>query len=200
MAAFTQQVVVVKLGNEEYGFDIGNVQEIKEVVPVTRVPGAPAHILGVFNLRGRIVPLVDLAELLQLRKVRGPAGGAAPAVTDAEAPVAAGAERRIVVVEGDGHSAGFLVDGVRETLVFSSSQVEWVGETAANLGGFAAGAAGAAGAGAAAGAAPGGLALTDDAAGASSSAGSSGALVRGVIKHQGRMILWLDASLLVGQA
>lgn len=52
-----------RLGAETYGLDIGVVQEISGMLPVTRVPGAPGHVRGVVNLRGRVVQVVDLRRL-----------------------------------------------------------------------------------------------------------------------------------------
>jgi purine-binding chemotaxis protein CheW len=56
----SQQVLTFVLGNETYGVDILRVQEIRGWSPVTKIPHAPAHVLGVLNLRGSIVPIVDL--------------------------------------------------------------------------------------------------------------------------------------------
>src|SRR5262245_13863764 len=55
-----QQVLTFVLGSETYGVDILRVQEIRGWSAVTRIPHAPAHVLGVLNLRGSIVPIVDL--------------------------------------------------------------------------------------------------------------------------------------------
>jgi len=52
-----------RLGAATYGLDIGVVQEISGMLPVTRVPGAPGHVRGVVNLRGRVVQVVDLRRL-----------------------------------------------------------------------------------------------------------------------------------------
>jgi purine-binding chemotaxis protein CheW len=54
------QYVSFTLGGEQYGVDVNRVQEIKGFDSVTRVPYAPAFVLGVINLRGVIVPLIDL--------------------------------------------------------------------------------------------------------------------------------------------
>ena len=54
------QVLTFVLGNETYGVDILRVQEIRGWSAVTKIPHAPAHVLGVLNLRGSIVPIVDL--------------------------------------------------------------------------------------------------------------------------------------------
>ena len=58
--AGTQQFLVFSLGQEEYAFDILKVQEIRDYNHVTRIPNAPDFIKGVANLRGVIVPIVDL--------------------------------------------------------------------------------------------------------------------------------------------
>ncbi len=55
-----QQMLTFALENESYGVDIQRVQEIRGWATVTQIPEAPAHILGVLNLRGTIVPIIDL--------------------------------------------------------------------------------------------------------------------------------------------
>ena len=60
------QVVAFKLRNEEYGFSILNVQEIKNLSDITRVPFAPDFIKGVVNLRGSVLPVIDLKKRLGL--------------------------------------------------------------------------------------------------------------------------------------
>jgi len=55
-----RQVLTFSLGAENYGVDILRVQEIRGWAPVTRIPKVPPHVLGVLNLRGAIVPIVDL--------------------------------------------------------------------------------------------------------------------------------------------
>ena len=56
------QIVVFELGDERYGLDIATVFEIIRHQPITAVPQAPAFVRGVFNLRGRIIPVVDLRD------------------------------------------------------------------------------------------------------------------------------------------
>ena len=58
------QLVAFKLKNEEYGFNILNVQEIKELTDITRVPFAADYIKGVINLRGSVLPVIDLKRRL----------------------------------------------------------------------------------------------------------------------------------------
>lgn len=63
-----QQVLTFCLGAETYGVDILRVQEIRGWAPVTRIPQSPTHVLGVLNLRGSIVPILDLRVRFSLEK------------------------------------------------------------------------------------------------------------------------------------
>ena len=60
------EVLTLRLGTEEYGIDILRVQEIRSFEQPTRIAGAPLHVLGVTNLRGVIVPIIDLRSRLAL--------------------------------------------------------------------------------------------------------------------------------------
>ena len=64
-----EQYVSFTLGSEQYGVDVTRVQEIKGFDSVTRVPYAPAFVLGVVNLRGAIVPVIDLRMRFGLKHV-----------------------------------------------------------------------------------------------------------------------------------
>ena len=64
------QVLTFVLGTENYGVDILCVQEIRGWAPVTRIPHAPSHVLGVLNLRGSIIPVVDLRMRFSLEKAQ----------------------------------------------------------------------------------------------------------------------------------
>jgi purine-binding chemotaxis protein CheW len=64
----SHQVLTFTLGSETYGVDILRVQEIRGWSPVTRIPQSPAHVLGVLNLRGSIVPIVDMRMRFQLER------------------------------------------------------------------------------------------------------------------------------------
>jgi purine-binding chemotaxis protein CheW len=68
VAAGSQQVLTFVLGNETYGVDILRVQEIRGFSAVTKIPHAPSHVLGVLNLRGSIVPIVDLRMRFSLER------------------------------------------------------------------------------------------------------------------------------------
>lgn len=66
--AAPRQFLAFRLGNEEYGVDIRQVQELRGVDNVTRIANAPAHVRGVLNLRGLIVPLLDLRLKLNMEE------------------------------------------------------------------------------------------------------------------------------------
>ncbi|MGB9553112.1 MAG: chemotaxis protein CheW [Candidatus Caldatribacteriaceae bacterium] len=100
------QLVAFQLGEESYGVDIAQVQEIIRMQPVTRVPGAPTFVEGVINLRGRVIPVLDLRKRFNL-----------PARQDTK-------DTRIVVVEVPPHTVGMIVDAVDEVLRISEDKVE----------------------------------------------------------------------------
>ena len=100
------QVVAFKLRKEEYSFNILNVQEIKGLTDITRVPYASDFIKGVINLRGSVLPVIDLKKRLGLMDTP---------YTD---------DTRIVIVKVDDISVGMVVDEVTEVLVFNQSEIE----------------------------------------------------------------------------
>lgn len=100
------QLVCFRLGTEEYGLDIGQVQEINRMIPITRVPRAPAFMKGVINLRGQLIPIIDLR------------------VRFGMAPVEPTKSTRIVVVEIGPSRVGMIVDGVSEVLKIPVEHIE----------------------------------------------------------------------------
>ncbi len=107
MVAETEtQLVVFDLASEYYGVDIGDVREIIRMQSITSVPGAPPFVEGVINLRGSVVPVVDLRKRL--------------ALTINEQTQ----ESRIVVVDIAGRDVGVIVDGVNEVLRIPLSSVD----------------------------------------------------------------------------
>lgn len=106
VADLEEQLVVFGLGDEVYGVDISRVQEIIRMQDITQVPGAPHFVEGVINLRGRIIPVIDLRRRFGLHDVQ------------------AGASSRIVVVETEGHVIGMIVDAVSEVLRVSTTCIE----------------------------------------------------------------------------
>lgn len=64
--AAAEQFLTFRLGNETYGLNILRVKEIRGWVPVTAIPQSPPHVLGILNLRGAVVPIVDLRRRFEL--------------------------------------------------------------------------------------------------------------------------------------
>ncbi len=100
------QLVTFKLGTEEFGVDILKVQEINKMMNITKIPNAPGFIEGVINLRGKIIPIVDLRKRLGFR----------------DQPY--DKSTRIIVVELDGLVLGFIVDSVSEVLRIPENTIE----------------------------------------------------------------------------
>jgi purine-binding chemotaxis protein CheW len=100
------QLVSFKIGDEEFGVDILKVQEINRMLDVTQVPNAPPYVDGVINLRGKVIPIMDLRSRF----------GMARRERDKNS--------RIVVVELNGKIVGFVVDSVNEVLRIPKSVTE----------------------------------------------------------------------------
>lgn len=102
--AAAPEVLTSRLGNEEYGIDILSVQEIRRYEPPTRIANAATHLLGVMNLRGVIVPIVDLRRRLGL-------------------PAENGADTVTVVVNLAHRTVGLVVDAVHDVVTLNREQV-----------------------------------------------------------------------------
>jgi len=100
------QVVGFRIGNETFGVCIGAVREIVRVPEITAVPSAPETIEGVINLRGKIIPVMDL------RKRFG------------QAEIQPDKKNRIVVVELENKLVGLIVNAASEVLKISPSEIE----------------------------------------------------------------------------
>jgi purine-binding chemotaxis protein CheW len=100
-----QQLVTFRLGDEEYGVDILKVHEIDRMMDITEVPNAPPSIEGVINLRGKVIPVINLRRKFNL-------------------PEREADSRTKIVVVDIGTSAGMIVDSVSEVLRISSDIVE----------------------------------------------------------------------------
>lgn len=101
-----KQFVVFKLGNEDYGIDILRVKTIEKMSSITRVPKTPDYVKGVMNLRGEIVPIVDLRSILNL-----------PIVADND-------NTRIIIVYADEVTVGLIVDSATEVINIDSELIE----------------------------------------------------------------------------
>jgi len=113
----TEHLATFFLDREEYGVDVRLVQEIRRVTEITQVPRAPDFIKGVINLRGRIIPVIDLKKKLGLGEV------------------IVGKVSRIVVVTLKGRLLGLLVDGASQVLKVPVSLVEPAPEEVLQKGG-----------------------------------------------------------------
>lgn len=100
------QVVVFRLGKEEFGVGIDQIKEINRLTEITHLPKAPSFVEGIINLRGQVVMVIDLSKRLDL-------------------PVVEYDDRaRIIIVETGKTSMGLIVDSVSEALRFSMEQFE----------------------------------------------------------------------------
>lgn len=106
------QWVTFMLAGEKYGVNVMQVQEVLRYTEVAGVPGSPPYVLGIINLRGRVVTVIDTRHRFDLP---------AEEVTD---------QSRIVVIEADQHVVGVLVDSVAEVVYLRLSEIE----TAPNIG------------------------------------------------------------------
>lgn len=109
------QLVSFVLGNEEFGVDILCVQEINRMLQITKVPNSPVYVDGVINLRGRVIPVIDLRQKLGLPRKEHDNN------------------TRIIVVEVNNKTVGFVVDGVREVLRIPRSITEAPPEIASGI-------------------------------------------------------------------
>ncbi len=106
MSENIRQFVEFKLGDEDYGIDILQVKTIERMMPITRVPKAPQFVEGVINLRGEIVPVIDLKKRFDLPLSE---------TTDST---------RIIIVSIDDITVGMIVDSATEVIQLSQDDIE----------------------------------------------------------------------------
>ncbi len=100
------QLVSFKIENEEFGIEISKVHEIIRLQNITKIPNAPHFVDGVINLRGKVIPVIDLRAKLNFpRKIFDK-------------------DSRIIVVEVESKKIGFIVDRVEEVIRISKSVTE----------------------------------------------------------------------------
>ncbi len=105
------QLVGFIIGNEELAVPILNIQEIIKPIECTKVPSVPDYVLGVFNLRGSILPLIDLR-----RKF-----GLSPAVYTEDT--------RFIVIKTEHNEAGFVIDRLTQAIRIDQADIETPPET-----------------------------------------------------------------------
>ncbi len=100
------QLVTFRLGEENYGINVMHVQEVLRVSEIAPVPGAPGYVLGIINLRGNVVTVLD---------TRGRFGLPPHEVDD---------RSRIIVIESEDQVVGMLVDNVAEVVELRLSEID----------------------------------------------------------------------------
>ncbi|MFT6268447.1 MAG: purine-binding chemotaxis protein CheW [Alphaproteobacteria bacterium] len=100
------QWVTYRLDEETYGINVMQVQEVLRYTEIAPVPGAPDYVMGIINLRGNVVTVID---------TRARFGLPPSEITDSS---------RIVIIESDEHVVGILVDSVAEVVYLRSSEID----------------------------------------------------------------------------
>jgi len=98
--------VTFRLEKEAYGISVTQVREVLRVTDIAPVPGAPDYVLGIINLRGNVVTVIDMRKRFNLESID----------TDEQS--------RIVIIEVEGQEVGILVDSVAEVVDLAVSEVE----------------------------------------------------------------------------
>jgi len=105
--AETKQYIVVQLGNEKYGIDIGYIDNIVRMQKITRVPKVQTYFKGIINLRGEIVPVMSIRKKMGL-----------------EEDVITGKSRIIILKIEEKGSLGIIVDEVREVVTLNTEEID----------------------------------------------------------------------------
>lgn len=100
------QWVTFRLDNETYGINVMQVQEVLRYTEIAPVPGAPTYVMGIINLRGNVVTVIDTRSRFGLQSAE---------VTD---------NSRIVIIEAEKQVIGILVDSVAEVVYLRSSEID----------------------------------------------------------------------------
>ena len=100
------QVVGFLVGNEEFAVPILSIQEIVKPIEYTRVPGTPNYVLGVFNLRGNVFPLINLRSKFGLPESKQTK------------------ETRYIVIKNNDEVAGFVIDKLTEAVRIHENDIE----------------------------------------------------------------------------
>ncbi|MDA1132730.1 MAG: chemotaxis protein CheW [Proteobacteria bacterium] len=105
-ATDSRQFVAFQLGSREYSIDIMAVREIRGWSQTTKIPKASETVLGVINLRGSILPIIDLRILFEME------------------PTKEQSSNVVIIIVADGRLFGLLVDGVSDILTVPTSQIQ----------------------------------------------------------------------------
>ena len=103
----TFQFIVIRLGEEQYGIDIRNIDTIVKMQQITRIPKMPPFLKGVINMRGEVIPVISMRLKMGL-----------------EEDVLTKATRIIVLKLEQEGNVGFIVDEVKEVVTLSANDIE----------------------------------------------------------------------------
>jgi purine-binding chemotaxis protein CheW len=106
-----RQMVIFKIGGEEFAIDIALTKEIVTMRPITPIPETEDYVLGVMNLRGSLVPVLDLRKRLR-------------AGSDSAASTKGHADIRIIIARVDAKQTGLVVDGASEVIRVTDDMIE----------------------------------------------------------------------------
>ena len=105
-----QRFLEFSLGQEDYAIPLLSIREVISVPETTPIPKAPSHFLGIMNLRGQVISVVDLRKKLKI------------------SPKDNNAEESVIIVDLDGMNLGIVVDSINKVLAFSLKEVNEVPE------------------------------------------------------------------------
>lgn len=98
--------LIFKLGKEEFGLPVKGVKEVLRVPAISQVPNAPHYLVGLANIRGQLISVLDLSERLEIAKIEE------------------SQRQRAVIAEYNGHQVGFIVDQIHEVRRINNSLIE----------------------------------------------------------------------------
>jgi purine-binding chemotaxis protein CheW len=101
-----KKVIVFALGSEEYGVEVEKVKTIERMQPMTRVPRAPKFVKGVINLRGVVIPIIDLRSRFGLAETE---------YTD---------HTRIIIVTAGDYEVGLIVDAANDVIDLDADRID----------------------------------------------------------------------------
>lgn len=108
--------VTFRLENETYGIDVMQIREVLRSPEISPVPGAPSYVLGIINLRGNVVAIIDTRSRFGLSSLAE--------IDDAS---------RVLILEAGDYVVGFLVDSVREVAELRNDQIETAPDTGSGV-------------------------------------------------------------------
>ncbi|PZU18194.1 chemotaxis protein CheW [Allorhizobium borbori] len=115
LTAGDRELIAFRIGDQEFCVNIMSVREIRGWTPATAMPHSPAYVLGVINLRGAVLPIIDLSARLGMK------------------PAEPSARHVIIVAQFKNQVAGLLVDAVSDILTVTDENIQPVPEVSSDL-------------------------------------------------------------------